>query len=239
MNPIKDKDILSAIDSLKQGKPVFIYDADGREEETDIVMVSEFVRPQDIMLLRKDGGGLICSTVTNCIAEKMGLPFLVDIYRGARSVMPLLEKMIPDHLPYDTKSAFSLTINHRKNYTGITDNDRSMTASEFGKLVGLIGNGDAGAGSYVQEFTDRFRTPGHLHLLRAAKGLLDNRKGHTELATVLCLMAELSPSATICEMMGDDGSALQRPQAMKYAERNGHVYLDGSQIIEEWETWSK
>ncbi|MCK5039078.1 MAG: 3,4-dihydroxy-2-butanone-4-phosphate synthase [Thermoplasmata archaeon] len=239
MTLIKNKDIVLAIEALKKGEPVFIYDADGREEETDIVMVTQFMKPVDIMRLRKDGGGLICSTVTDEIAEKMGLPFMVDVYRGAKAEMPLLEKMIPDHLPYDTKSAFSLTINHLDNYTGITDNDRSMTAAEFGKLVGMIQNGEVPEGKGVDEFTSRFRTPGHLHLLRSAKGLLDNRKGHTELATVLCMMAELSPSATICEMMGDDGRALQRPEAMKYAKDNGFVYLDGIQIIEEWNTWSE
>jgi len=237
MTQIKDKDILLAIDALRKGEPVFIYDADGREEETDIVMATQFMRPKDIMRLRKDGGGLICSTVTDEIAEEMALPFMVDVYRSAKAEMPLLERMIPDHLPYDTKSAFSLTINHHDNYTGITDNDRSMTAAEFGKLVGMINDGKMGDGKGVEEFTSRFRTPGHLHLLRSAKGLLDNRKGHTELATVLCMMAELSPSATICEMMGDDGRALQRPEAMKYAQDNGFVYLDGIQIINEWKLW--
>ncbi len=239
MTSIKDNDIVLAIEDLKKGKPVFIYDADGREEETDIVMVSEFMKPDDIMLLRKDGGGLICSTVTDEIADKMGLPFMVDVLRGAKAEMPLLERMIPDHLPYDTKSAFSLTINHKDNYTGITDKDRSMTASEFGKLVKLIGDDGLVTGSGVDEFTSRFRTPGHLHLLRAAKGLLDNRKGHTELATALCLMGKISPSATICEMMGNDGNALQRPDAMKYAQDRGFIYLDGKQIIEEWKIWSE
>ena len=68
MKQLIDSDIIKACSALSRGEPVFIYDADGREEETDIVMASEFIGPRDIMLLRKDGGGLICSTVNNCIA---------------------------------------------------------------------------------------------------------------------------------------------------------------------------
>ena len=32
-----------ALEDMKKGKPVFVYDADGREEETDIVYASEMV----------------------------------------------------------------------------------------------------------------------------------------------------------------------------------------------------
>ena len=49
-----------ALDSLRKGIPVLIYDADGREEETDICYPSQFVDANSIRTLRKDAGGLIC-----------------------------------------------------------------------------------------------------------------------------------------------------------------------------------
>ena len=53
-----------ALDGLRKGKFVLVYDRDGREEETDFVIPSQFVRGGDISRMRRDGGGLICTTVT-------------------------------------------------------------------------------------------------------------------------------------------------------------------------------
>jgi 3,4-dihydroxy 2-butanone 4-phosphate synthase len=228
--------IEKALTDLKNGKPVFIYDIDGREEETDIVFASASVKHGDIRFMRQNGGGLICTTVSDDVASKIGLPFLVDVFKTARAVHEVLRNTLPDALPYDTKSAFSITINHRKNYTGITDNDRAMTVSEFGKLVGEVGKGQV---KYpLESFTKAFRIPGHVFLLRTSKELLLDRIGHTELSTAMCIMAGLAPSATICEMMGDDGNALSRPEARKFAESHGCQYLEGLEIQEVWKTWS-
>ena len=228
-----------ALKHMAEGKPVLVYDADGREEETDIIYASQYIDHDKIRILRTHGGGLVCTTIPNELAEKIGLPFLVDVYRDAKTNFPLLNLAIPDHLPYDTKSAFSLTINHKKNYTGITDIDRAMTATEFSNFVAKVIDGEIRYENAVDEFASQFRIPGHLHLLRAADGLLDIRKGHTELATALCAMAGTIPSATICEMLGDDGHALPREKAKAFAEANGYDYLDGSEVIEGWKEWSE
>ncbi len=230
--------IQQALEDLAKGNPVFVFDADGREEETDIIFASEFVRAEDVRFMRQNGGGLICTTVTDTLAEKMELPFLVDVFHAAESRYPILKNFLPDSLPYDTKSAFSLTVNHRKCYTGITDKDRAMTISEFGKLVGKVNNGlDSKATADI--FTTNFRIPGHVFLLRTSKEMLKDRFGHTELSTALCIMAGLSPSATICEMMGDDGCALSKIHAREFAESKGYEYLEGKEIVEVWREWSE
>jgi 3,4-dihydroxy 2-butanone 4-phosphate synthase len=229
-------DIQRALRELASGRPILIYDADGREEETDIVFASEHVKSDDVRFLRKQGGGLICATVIGSIAETLGLPFLVDVFRQAEPQYPLLRRSLPEHLPYDTKSAFSITVNHRRCYTGITDNDRALTISEFGKLVGEV-NENPEPENAPDIFTEKFRIPGHVHLLRTSKELLKDRKGHTELSTAMCIMAGLAPSAAICEMMGDNGNALSRDLAGRFAESNGLMFLSGEQIIEGWEIW--
>ena len=227
-----------ALQALAEGKPVFIYDADGREEETDIVFASELVKHEDVRFMRREGGGLICVTVSDEIAEAIGLPFLVDIFKHAEPHYPVLKKSLPDHLPYDTKSAFSITVNHKKCYTGITDGDRALTISEFGKLVRDLMNG-LEPSSAAQHFTDSFRIPGHVFLLRTSKEILKDRFGHTELSTALAIMAGLPPSATICEMMGDDGNALSKEKARAFAKLNNYVFLNGKEIVEAWEKWSE
>jgi len=229
-------DLKQAMDDLKNGKPVFIYDADGREEETDIVYASGLVGHDQVRFLRQNGGGLVCTTVSDSVAQQIGLPFLTDVFKSAGAMHPVLRNTLPDTLPYDTKSAFSLTINHRKCYTGITDRDRAMTIVDFGELVSAVEQGNESAP--LDEFTSRFRIPGHVFLLRTSKELLKDRFGHTELSTALCIMANLPPSATICEMMGDDGNALGKDDARKFAIENGCQFLEGREIVEAWKTWS-
>ncbi|MFQ6061409.1 MAG: 3,4-dihydroxy-2-butanone-4-phosphate synthase, partial [Thermoplasmata archaeon] len=51
--------VKAAIEDLRKGKIVLIYDADGREEETDLVVASQFLTPDIVRTMRKDGGGLI------------------------------------------------------------------------------------------------------------------------------------------------------------------------------------
>ena len=91
----------------------------------------------------------------------------------------------------------------------------------------------------LDDFTRAFRIPGHVFLLRTSKELLKDRNGHTELSTAMCLMAGMPPSATICEMMGEDGNALSKQDARKFAESRGFQFLEGHEIMEVWESWSE
>lgn len=221
-----------AIECLRQGRFVLVYDFDDRERETDMVIASQHVTPEAIRTLRKDAGGLICTTASYDISEKLQLPFLVDVLACNYGSYPMLRKLAPNDIPYDTKSAFSITINHRRTFTGITDRDRALTTSEFAKLAKYaLGNGFEEA---RDEFGRNFRSPGHVHLLNASKELLTSRKGHTELCTALITMSKLTPTATICEMMGDDGNALSKEKAREYAKRHDMCFLEGSEIIASW-----
>jgi 3,4-dihydroxy 2-butanone 4-phosphate synthase len=53
------EEIDDAINDLRKGKFVLIYDADDREGEADFVMAAEFVNPESIRKMRREGGGLI------------------------------------------------------------------------------------------------------------------------------------------------------------------------------------
>jgi 3,4-dihydroxy 2-butanone 4-phosphate synthase len=183
--------------------------------------------------MRKKAGGLICTTTHHDICRKLDLPFLADVLACNHDQYPVLQGLAPNDLPYDTKSAFSITINHRRTFTGITDNDRALTVSEFARLAKdsyAMEEGRARA-----EFGKHFRSPGHVHLLNSTPQLLSVRKGHTELATAMMVLAGVTPTATICEMMGDDGDALSKEKAKRYAERFDLCYLEGKDIIDFWE----
>lgn len=231
------RDIDKAFRDLTDGKFVLVFDSSEREGETDFVISANRVTKTAVRTMRKDGGGLICVTVHEDTYSKLDLPYLTDIYSYSQDRFPIMANLKPDDIPYDTKSAFSITINHRKTFTGITDIDRALTISEFARLCENVKK--MKVGEAMEQLGRSFRSPGHVFLLNASKGLLDNRQGHTELATALLVMAGLEPSAAICEMMGNDGKALYHLEALKYGKNNGLILLDGSQIIDEWERRKK
>jgi len=229
------QDVREALEDLRNGKFVLVYDSDRRERETDIVVASQFVTPEHIRTLRKDGGGLICTTVPAVAWKRLGIPYLADLFHEAREAHPLLGELIPNDIPYDVKSAFAITINHRRTFTGVTDRDRALTISQFSKMVNEA-LGFRGPDEELRKTFGRlFRAPGHVSLLNAAEGLLSARSGHTEMATALVSEAGLIPSATICEMMADSGKALSKASALAYAGECGLCFLDGNDVKSFWE----
>lgn len=226
-----------ALDDIRAGKFVLVFDAEGREEETDICVASQFVTPEAVRTMRKDAGGWICTTIPPRMLDSIDMPRLSDIFLSSSSAYPFVGKAVPRRLPYDQKSAFSLTISHKDTYTGVTDNDRALTIRRFADFARTAISKENGWA--VSSFSREFRIPGHVALLRPSLPLLESRKGHTELTTALASMARLVPSATICEMLGDTGRALSKPEAKEYALAHNLTFLEGREIIEAWRTWSE
>ena len=217
----------AAIQALARGEFVLLYDFDNRERETDFAIRSDAVTPAHIRQMRKDGGGLICTAVHPDAAKRLGLPFAHDLLRACS----LVEK--DGEVPYDRKnhSSFSLWVNHRETYTGITDRDRALTVTAIAEEVKRSLNGGG------HDFAAHFRTPGHMALLRAADRLLDERRGQTELSIALAGMADITPAVTICEMLDDEtGFALSKEGAMEYARKHGLVFVEGQDVLDRWET---
>lgn len=231
------ENIRRAITDLQNGKFVLIYDNDDREGEADIVMASEFVAPESIRTMRKDGGGLIFLMTSSEIADKLKLPFLADLFSDVDDKYPVLKELIPNDIPYDSKSSFSLYINHRDTFTGITDIDRSLTMNKFANLAKKIEHIEDGTATKM--FGKEFRSPGHIPICVASKNLLNERVGHTELVVSLLKMAGVMPVGSGCEIMGDTGRALSKTKAKQYADENGFVFLEGKDIIKAWKKWSK
>ena len=229
--------VMRALEELRTGRFVLVYDADGREEETDMVIASESVTSAAIRTMRRDAGGLVCTTADPRIRESLGLPFLTEVFMGMADQYPVMKGLTPNDIPYDVKSAFSITINHRRTFTGITDDDRALTVKEFAELSRKAIAQEDGWGK--REFGRNFRAPGHVHLLNTTDRILETRFGHTELSTALVTMAGLVPSATVCEMMGDDGKALPKPAARSYAEAHGLVYLEGAEVVAAWKEFQR
>lgn len=226
------ENITGAVQALGGGRFVLLYDGDRREGETDLVIPAQFVDGSAVRRMRRDGGGLICVTVPPGAWAALGLPYMDEVLSAAAREFPVLSGLRGSDIRYDTRSAFSLTVNHRDTFTGVTDNDRALTISALSGVIGkALEAGPDGAGALRAEFGRRFRSPGHVHLLNGARGLLSARRGHTELATALLEMAGLVPAAALCEMMGD-GGALPPAEAAEYARRGGLVFIEGKEVVE-------
>ena len=233
------ENIRKTLQAIREGKFFLLFDSDKREGETDFVISAVSVQPQDVKRMRKDGGGLICVAVSPKASEIMKLPFMADVVTAAAtndSIRPKLEIGTfvekEGDIQYDKKSSFSLWVNHRNNRTGIPDDDRSFTIRRLGEMTKTALEGKP------VDFASEFRTPGHTATLRASAGLLDERRGQTELSIALALMAGTTPAMVVCEMLDDsNGKALSKEDAKKYGVQNGMIFLEGWEVVEAFDIW--
>jgi len=121
--PGSDADSVNrALDAFRAGDPVCVHDFADREGETDIIYPAGAVDEAAVAHMRNDAGGLICVAVADSVADAFGLPFLADA---------LDHPAVNDDPEYDDRSSFSLPVNHRETFTGITDEDRARTIVEL------------------------------------------------------------------------------------------------------------
>jgi len=62
--------------------------------------------------------------------------------------------------------------------------------------------------------------PGHIFPLKAQKGGVLMRAGHTEAGCDLTEMAGLTPASVICEIMNDDGTMARLPDLLEFAKEH-------------------
>ncbi|MHB8352628.1 MAG: 3,4-dihydroxy-2-butanone-4-phosphate synthase [Thermoplasmata archaeon] len=232
----RSETVLRAAEKLTAGEPILVYDAPDREGETDLMFLSEQATPELVRLLRRDGGGLICAAISQELRGRLGLPYAEELLTEGAPRYPALAALGRYRPRYDHRSAFGITVNHRGNFTGVTDNDRAQTLRALGTIAGSAAR--LGDRDLAERFREEFCSPGHIPLLYAAPRLLTERKGHTELSISLARMAGLAESVTVCEMLGDSGGPRGPEAAERYAEAHGYLFLEGRSIIEAWDRWS-
>src|SRR6185437_15288813 len=62
-----------AIDDIRQGRMVVVCDDEDRENEGDLTMAAQFVTPEAINFMAKEGRGLICLAMTPERCDDLGL----------------------------------------------------------------------------------------------------------------------------------------------------------------------
>lgn len=217
--------LVEAIAALKAGRFVLVHDDKARENEIDMVVAADHIKPHHIALMRKDAGGLVCLAIANQITSKLGLVYMHDIIADMGRINPVFSKLTEGRATYGDKPSFSIAINHRSTFTGITDQDRALTISKMADICKNIDNGG------IEQFARNFRAPGHVPILIASKRLLHDRMGHTELCVYLMQLADLTPAVVICEMLDSaTHKALSLETAQKYATKIGIPLIEASEL---------
>lgn len=105
--------IEEAIEDLKQGKAIIVVDDEDRENEGDFLALAQYVTPEIINFMAKEGRGLICTPVTEEIAERFHLHPMVEHNTDAK------------------ETAFTVTIDHKDTTTGISAYERAFTIEKL------------------------------------------------------------------------------------------------------------
>lgn len=177
--------IEAALRDLKLGKPIIVVDDENRENEGDFIALSDQITPETINFMITNGKGLVCTAITEDLAEQLQLP-----------------AMTADNTdPYGT--AFTVSIDHETTTTGISAFERAETIQQMIQPNAVASD---------------FKRPGHVFpLIAKEKGVLE-RAGHTEAAVDLAKLCGAYPSATICEIVREDGEMARLPDLAKIAK---------------------
>jgi len=114
------------------------------------------------------------------------------------------------------RTAFTVSIDHKSNTTGISIKDRLATIKAL-----------------CDEKTKAsdFNRPGHIFPLIAKNNGVVERPGHTEAAVDLAKMAGLKPVGVIVEILNDDGTMARVPDLIKFSKEFGLKIITIEELV--------
>ena len=171
---------------------------------------------------RENEGDLICA------AEKVTpeiINFMITHARGLVCV-PMeegrlrelgLSRMTPAHASDKYHTAFMDSVDVREGTTtGISTSDRAAT------VLALMD---------VQSGAQDFIKPGHLFPLKAVKGGVLERAGHTEGTVDLARICGLKPAGVICEILKEDGAMMRLEDLRSFSNEHGLKMTSVAEIV--------
>lgn len=188
-----------ALEELKRGKIILVTDDENRENEGDFICAAEFATTENLNFMATYGKGLICMPMSKEICEKLKLP-----------------QMVADNTD-NHETAFTVSIDYAGTTTGISAEERGMTARHCVSEVAK---------------PEDFRRPGHMFPLLAKKNGVLERNGHTEATVDLMRLAGLKECGLCCEIMREDGTMMRTTELMELAEKWNICFITIAAIIE-------
>ena len=193
--------ISDALAAIRNGECIIVVDDERRENEGDLICAAQFATPQQINFMATEGRGLICLAMQGDKLDALDLPLMVDRNTD------------------ENQTAFTISIDagpENNVTTGISAEDRAKTIQ---------------VAINPSTKPEDLRRPGHIFPLRAKKGGVLKRAGHTEAAVDIAAMSGLYPAGVICEIQNPDGSMSRLPQLKQYAKEWGMKLISIADLI--------
>lgn len=177
--------IEEALEALKAGRMILAADDPDRENEGDLICAAQYADTAVLNFMAVHGKGLICMPMSQEYAARLKLPQMVS-------------QNTDNH-----ETAFTVSIDHVSTATGISAQERSVTAMKCADPASA---------------PEDFRRPGHMFPLLARKNGVLERAGHTEATVDLLRLAGLKTCGLCCEIMEEDGTMMRTPRLMEMAK---------------------
>ncbi|MBR2226934.1 MAG: bifunctional 3,4-dihydroxy-2-butanone-4-phosphate synthase/GTP cyclohydrolase II [Bacteroidales bacterium] len=169
---------------------------------------------------RENEGDLVCAAR---YATPENINFMATYGKGL-ICMPMSEALtvklglnqMVDRNTDNHETAFTVSIDHVSTTTGISAVERSVTAI---KCL----SPDASPAD--------FRRPGHMFPLKARKGGVLIRAGHTEATVDLMHLAGMEECGLCCEIMREDGTMMRTPELLEFAAQHGMKAISIADLI--------
>src|SRR5690348_5242882 len=77
--------VIKALEDIRQGRIVVLFDDDKRENEGDLVLAAEKTTPAAINFLITEGRGLVCLALHEKYIERLQIPMMVQRNNGDKT----------------------------------------------------------------------------------------------------------------------------------------------------------
>jgi len=190
------------LEELRRGNLIILVDDEDRENEGDLVCAAQWITPEKVNFMLRQGRGTLCVALSRARCERLHFHPQVPV----------------NNTRYGT--AFTVTVDgapHLGVTTGVSAWDRATTIRHT---------------VAEEAVPEDFVRPGHVNPLIACDGGVLVRAGQTEGSVDLCRLAGLMPGAALIEVLNEDGTMARVPQLAEFCRQHGLKMCTIAALIE-------
>jgi 3,4-dihydroxy 2-butanone 4-phosphate synthase/GTP cyclohydrolase II len=193
--------IEDAIAAIARGEIVVVADDEDRENEGDLIMAADAATSDAIAFFVRHTSGVICVGLTGERCDELDLRAMVTASEHSES----------------HGTAFTVSVDLADGTsTGISASDRAATLRALADPTTVAAD---------------FNRPGHIFPLRARRGGVLKRPGHTEASVDLSRLAGRAPAGVLCELVLDSGDMARADDLRRFADDHGLVFVTIADLV--------